>query len=72
MLMTEFNIDIAKEVWQEEAREDGREEGRIEGREEGREEGITEAAEKYEQLIADKDAEIAKLAALVKELQSSQ
>ena len=72
MLMTEFNIDIAKEVWQEEAREDGREEGRIEGREEGREEGITEAAEKYEQLIADKDAEIAKLAALVKELQSNQ
>jgi len=22
MLMTEFNIDLAKEVWQEEARED--------------------------------------------------
>ena len=39
MLMTEFNIDIAKEVWQEEAREDER--------------------EKYEQAIADKDAEIA-------------
>jgi len=30
MLMTEFNIDIAKEVWQEEAREEGREEGREE------------------------------------------
>ena len=32
MIMTEFNIDIAKEVWQEEAREDAREEGRAEGR----------------------------------------
>ena len=30
MLMTEFNIDIAKEVWQEEAREDAREEFREE------------------------------------------
>ena len=33
MLMTEFNIDIAKEVWQEEAREEGREEGRKEAHE---------------------------------------
>jgi predicted HTH domain antitoxin len=32
MLTAEFNIDIAKQVWQEEAREDGREEGRIEER----------------------------------------
>ena len=71
MLMTEFNIDIAKEVWQEEAHEGGREMGR--------EEGFAEAAEKYEQVIADKDAaiadkdaEIAKLAALVKKLQGGQ
>ena len=27
MLMTEFNIDIAKEVWQEEAREEERQKG---------------------------------------------
>ena len=31
MLMTEFNIDIAREVWQEEAREEALEEGRAEG-----------------------------------------
>jgi predicted transposase YdaD len=42
MLTTKFNIDIAKQVWQEEAREDGREEGRKEGREEGRKEGLEE------------------------------
>jgi len=75
MIMTEFNIDVAREVWQEEAREDGLEEGR----KEGREEGFAEAAEKYEQVIAnkdnviaDKDAEIAKLAALITELQGGQ
>ena len=27
MLLTEFNMDIAREVWREEAREEGREEG---------------------------------------------
>ncbi|MDR1948474.1 MAG: hypothetical protein LBQ38_03710 [Spirochaetaceae bacterium] len=31
MLLTEWNIDDAKEVWQEEAWEDGREKGREEG-----------------------------------------
>ena len=31
MLYTEFNIDTAKKIWQEEAREDALEEGRIEG-----------------------------------------
>jgi len=36
MLYTEFNIEDAKEVWQEEAHEKGREEGREEGREAGR------------------------------------
>jgi predicted transposase/invertase (TIGR01784 family) len=48
MLFTEFNIDDAKLIWQEEAREDGVEEGiqkgiqkgRKEGRKEGLEEGI--------------------------------
>ena len=30
MLFTEFNIDIAKEVWQEEAREDARNERAVE------------------------------------------
>jgi len=59
MIMTEFNIDIAKEVWQEEAREDGFEEGRVEGRVEGRAVGFAEATEKYEQAIAEKDNAIA-------------
>jgi hypothetical protein len=36
MLLHEFDIDIAKQVWQEEAREDALEEGRQEGLEEGR------------------------------------
>ena len=36
MLRTEFNIDIAKEVWQEEAHEEGLEVGRLAGIEEGR------------------------------------
>ena len=31
MLYTEFDIDVAKEVWQEEAKEQGRQEGRQEG-----------------------------------------
>jgi predicted transposase/invertase (TIGR01784 family) len=31
MLMTEFNIDVARDVWQEEAHEEGREQGRAEG-----------------------------------------
>jgi len=34
MLLEEWNIDDAKEVWQEEAREEGREEGLMKGREE--------------------------------------
>jgi hypothetical protein len=37
MLLTEWNIDDAKEIWQEEAREDGIEEGMEKGREEGME-----------------------------------
>ena len=36
MLMTEFNIDIAKEVWQEEAFAEGHAEGHAEGRTEER------------------------------------
>jgi predicted transposase YdaD len=43
MLLQEFNIDIAKQVWQEEAREEAHEEGRVEGREEGREEGFIQS-----------------------------
>ena len=42
MLLTEWNIEDAKEVWHEEAREEGREEGRKEGREEGRKDGLAE------------------------------
>ena len=72
MLMTEFNIDIAKEVWQEEAREDGREEGR----EEGRAQAYLEAEEKWQNVVAvkdtelaEKDAEIAQLRARLEEKQ---
>jgi hypothetical protein len=42
MLLTEWNWDDAKVVWQEEAREEGREEGLEEGLEEGREEKAQE------------------------------
>ena len=44
MLITEWNWDDAKEVWQDEAREEGLQKGREEGREEGtREERIRTA-----------------------------
>ena len=46
MLLTEWNWEDAKQVWQEEAREDGRIEGRAEGRVEGRAEGMKLGAEK--------------------------
>jgi len=55
MLMTEFNIDIAKEVWQEEAREDGYEEG------------LAEARKESEIILADKDAMIADKDAMIAE-----
>ena len=42
MLTAEFNIDIAKRVWQEETREEGREEGIEEGREEGIDIGLVQ------------------------------
>ena len=48
---TTFNIDIAKEVWQEEAREDGYEEG------------FAVAHEEFQAQLAAKDAEIAELKA---------
>ena len=44
LLIVEFNIDIAKQVWQEEAREEGIEKGREEGIEKGRAEGRIIAA----------------------------
>ncbi len=44
MLLTEWNWDDAKEVWQEEAKEEGRREGRqsglIEGEMKGRQSGL--------------------------------
>jgi predicted transposase YdaD len=50
MLLTEWNIEEAKEVWFEEGWEEGMEKGREEGREEGmekgREEGLEEGLEK--------------------------
>ena len=42
MLITEWNWDDAKEVWQEEAREDGLEEGLEKGLRKGRQEGLNE------------------------------
>jgi len=45
ILTAEFDIDVARSVWQEEAREEGREVGREEGREVGREEGREEGIE---------------------------
>ena len=53
MLMTEFNIDIAKEVWQGEAYEDGHEAG------------YAKACVKYEKELADMGAEINKLKTLL-------
>jgi len=64
MLYTEFNIDIAKEVWQEEAREDGYEEGLATAKEKF--EAELEAKDKE---LADKNAELAKLKQLVAQLQ---
>jgi len=64
MLMTEFNIDIAKEVWQEEARE------------EAREEFMNQIADNEKKLadkdkkLADKDKEIATQAAEIAALQT--
>ena len=46
MLLTEWNLDEAKEVWREEAWEEGREAGREEGREAGWVKG-TEAGREY-------------------------
>jgi len=60
MLYTEFNIDIAKEVWQEEAREE-----LLDIIAENKAEIADKDAE-----IADNKAEIARLTALVAELQS--
>ena len=58
MLLTEWNWDDAKEVWQEEAREDGieigikrgLEMGRTEGREEGRSEEKLGIARKMKEM----------------------
>jgi len=59
MLYTEFNIDIAKEVWQEEAREDGYEEG------------LAAAKKRFEAELEAKDKELAKLKELVSQLQKN-
>jgi len=69
MLTTEFNINIAKEVWQEESYEDGFEAGLKEGLddglesglEDGRKEAYVEVFIKYQKLIAKKDVELRKL-----------
>ena len=67
MLYTEFNIDIAKEVWQEEAREELLDiiaENKAEIAE-----NKAEIAENKAE-IAENKAEIARLTALVEQLQS--
>jgi len=70
MLMTEFNIDIAKEVWQEEAREDGYEEGFEEGVSKAREE-LKEELTTKDKIIATKDKEIARLITRIEQLNSN-
>lgn len=45
MLLEEWNIEDAKEVWREEAREEGLEQGREEGLEQGREQGLEQGRE---------------------------
>ena len=45
MINFEFNMDDAKEVWQEEAREDGLKQGREEGLRQGREDGLRQGRE---------------------------
>ncbi|MDR1277400.1 MAG: hypothetical protein LBK02_01470 [Treponema sp.] len=49
MLLDEWNLDEAKEVWQEEAME------------KGMEKGLKAAEAKYQPVIAEKDREIAEL-----------
>ena len=55
MLYTEFNIDIAKEVWQEEAREDafaeGEAYGEVRGKAEGKAEGEAETKIKMARVL---------------------
>ncbi|MBQ7529226.1 Rpn family recombination-promoting nuclease/putative transposase [bacterium] len=45
MMNFEFNLDDAKEVWQEEAREDGLRQGREDGFRQGREDGLRQGKE---------------------------
>ena len=59
MLMTEFNIDIAKEVWQEEARE-------------GEREKYEQVIADKDNVLADMKAENERLVALVTKLQGGQ
>jgi hypothetical protein len=62
MLITEWDWDVAKEVWQEEAREEGHEKGLAEGREEGLAEGREEGlAEGREEGLAEGREEVLKL-----------
>jgi len=71
MLMTEFNIDIAKEVWQEEAREDIREEYEVKLAEMAAEKDKKDAEiEQKDTEIEQKDTEIEKLKAEVARLQA--
>jgi flagellar biosynthesis/type III secretory pathway protein FliH len=51
MLLTEWNWDDAKEVWQEEARMKGREEGLEKGLEEGLEKGLEKGQNKVLELM---------------------
>jgi hypothetical protein len=62
MLTDEWDWDVAKEVWQEEARDEGRDEGRTEGWEMGRAEAAVHyEAERthYETRIAELEAQLA-------------
>ena len=53
MLITEWNWDTAKEVWEEEAREKGHEKGFQQGLAAGLEQGLEQGMEKERQRFLD-------------------
>jgi predicted transposase YdaD len=60
MLLTEWNLDDAKEVWWEEAWEEGREEGRKEGEEKGEKKGEERGEKKGEKKMLHEVLELLK------------
>ena len=63
MLIQDWDWDVAKKVWQREAAEEARAEGITKGIAKGEKRGKANERKKWKAVIADKDAEIAKLKA---------